>query len=151
MVSPVVPAHPLGGREVRNPFHMCDEQILEEIYSYSTHVYGETKLDVDSLSTLAGNIIDHSTHIVDNVVQVYICTYIYCMHLLLLFIFIFYTFEFWHFVNLCLSVILVYNLFTGKSWKSGANRYCDSPCDLHFTFVYFEADYFGGHYSLPNI
>ncbi|KAJ1409428.1 Sieve element occlusion, N-terminal [Sesbania bispinosa] len=50
-----------------NPLTMSDEHILEEIYS--THVHSDTKFDVDSLYTLVDNILKHSTHIVDNIVQ----------------------------------------------------------------------------------
>jgi len=62
----------------RNPLTMSDEQILEQIYS--THVHGDTKFDVDSLFTLVENTLRRSTRIVDNVVQVY-------MHSFLLFFF----------------------------------------------------------------
>ncbi|XP_027366758.1 protein SIEVE ELEMENT OCCLUSION B-like [Abrus precatorius] len=56
----------LGGNDP-NPLTMSDEHILEEIYS--THVQSDTKFDAGSLFTLAENILKHSTHIVDNVVQ----------------------------------------------------------------------------------
>ncbi|KAI4317949.1 hypothetical protein L6164_025770 [Bauhinia variegata] len=50
-----------------NPLTLSDEQISEEIYT--THVHSDIKLDVDSLFSLSENILERSTHIVDNVVQ----------------------------------------------------------------------------------
>jgi hypothetical protein len=50
-----------------NVFTMCDDQIMNEIYS--THVHDDETFDADSLFILAENILNRATHIVDNFVQ----------------------------------------------------------------------------------
>lgn len=81
MGSLVVPVLPLGGSVDHNLLSMSDEQILKEIYSTHVHNHSDTKFDADSLFTLVDNILGRSTHVVDNIIQVYICTY---THLILL-------------------------------------------------------------------
>lgn len=113
MGSLVVPVLPLGGSVDHNLLSMSDEQILKEIYSTHVHNHSDTKFDADSLFTLVDNILERSTHVVDNIIQVYICTYthlillicgqFYTLNLIHLILTLFkniYTFDFWNFCHL---------------------------------------------------
>lgn len=65
-------------KAAHNPLTLSDDQILEEIYS--THVHSDAKFDVNSLFSVVDNIVERSTRIADNVVQVR--THIYALNLL---------------------------------------------------------------------
>lgn len=54
---------------------MSDEQILKLIYA--THVHADEKFDAKALFIVAKNILKRATHIVDNVVVIYMLLSLY--------------------------------------------------------------------------